>query len=83
MLIWYKELEQDERLLKYATDYANALLKIQDPQGFSLHGWTQKHLNHYRHYNNRPKLLSRQLFCSSCLTVTNDASVQNCCTESH
>lgn len=34
MLTWYQELEQDKRLLTYATDYANALLKIQDPQGF-------------------------------------------------
>ncbi|MBX3257617.1 MAG: hypothetical protein KF862_26050 [Chitinophagaceae bacterium] len=34
MLTWYKELEQDQRLLAYATAYANALLKIQDAQGF-------------------------------------------------
>lgn len=34
MLTWYKELEKDERLLTYATNYANALLKLQDAQGF-------------------------------------------------
>jgi len=34
MLNWYKELEKDERLLTYVTTYANALLKLQDAQGF-------------------------------------------------
>ena len=34
MLCWYEELEQDERLLKYAQKYADALLKYQDEKGF-------------------------------------------------
>lgn len=34
MLLWYKELEKDERLLTYVTNYANALLKTQDAKGF-------------------------------------------------
>ena len=34
MLNWYEELEKDERLLDYATSYADALLDIQDTDGF-------------------------------------------------
>ena len=34
MLTWYEELEKDNRLLAYTTRYADALLKLQDPQGF-------------------------------------------------
>jgi hypothetical protein len=34
MLRWYEELEQDDRLLSYAVDYAEALMKIQDSKGF-------------------------------------------------
>lgn len=38
MLTWYSELEKDERLLTYATQYADALLKLQDNKGF-FPGW--------------------------------------------
>jgi hypothetical protein len=34
MLTWYDELEKDERLLQYAKAYADALVKIQDKEGF-------------------------------------------------
>lgn len=34
MLNWYEELEQDKRLLDYATIYADALIGIQDAAGF-------------------------------------------------
>ena len=34
MLQWYEELEKDERLLDYAKDYANSLLKLQSQEGF-------------------------------------------------
>ena len=34
MLRWYEELEQDERLLAYATRYGDALLRLQDTRGF-------------------------------------------------
>ena len=34
MLRWYDELEKDPRLLDYARTYANALLRIQRPDGF-------------------------------------------------
>ncbi len=38
MLIWYMELEKDKRLVDYAVSYADALLKIQDEEGF-FPGW--------------------------------------------
>jgi len=38
MLNWYEELENDERLLEYATTYADALIEIQDENGF-FPGW--------------------------------------------
>ncbi len=38
MLRWYEELESDARLLKYAENYADALIKIQYPNGF-FPGW--------------------------------------------
>lgn len=34
MLTWYNELEKDKRLLDYAASYAEALLGIQDDEGF-------------------------------------------------
>lgn len=38
MLTWYDELEKDSRLLDYATRYADALIKIQNKDGF-FPGW--------------------------------------------
>ncbi|WP_156889694.1 hypothetical protein [Paenibacillus harenae] len=34
MVKWYEELEQDERLLQYAVDYADALIGLQDERGY-------------------------------------------------
>ena len=34
MLTWYEDLEKDERLLEYAKNYGDKLLKLQDEQGF-------------------------------------------------
>lgn len=34
MLTWYDELEKDERLVQYARNYADALLALQDSDGF-------------------------------------------------
>ncbi|MDD3744009.1 MAG: hypothetical protein PHX54_10345, partial [Lentimicrobiaceae bacterium] len=34
MLCWYDELEKDERLLEYARNYGDGLLKYQDEKGF-------------------------------------------------
>ncbi len=49
MLRWYDELEKDERLLRYAEQYARSLLNIQSENGF-FPGWldlhTQKPMDH-------------------------------------
>lgn len=34
MLVWYNELEKDKRLLDYAKRYADALIRLQDSDGF-------------------------------------------------
>ncbi len=41
MLRWYEELEQDERLLAYASSYAEALLALQDEKGY-FPAWLDK-----------------------------------------
>ncbi|WP_052353861.1 hypothetical protein [Neobacillus jeddahensis] len=41
MLRWYEELEQDERLLFFAIDYADSLLTIQDKKGY-FPAWLDK-----------------------------------------
>ena len=38
MLIWYDELEHDERLKEYCTRYAHRLISLQDEEGF-FPGW--------------------------------------------
>lgn len=55
MLRWYDELEKDDRLLKYAEDYANALLEIQYSDGF-FPGWLDlETLEPKEHLNNSPE----------------------------
>jgi hypothetical protein len=41
MLRWYEELEKDDRLLAYAVNYADALLKLQDEKGY-FPAWLDK-----------------------------------------
>ncbi len=38
MLLWYDELEKDQRLLDFTINYADALLKLQDSKGY-FPGW--------------------------------------------
>lgn len=38
MLVWYEELEKDERLLTYAVNFGERLLTLQDEQGY-FPGW--------------------------------------------
>lgn len=55
MLRWYDELEKDSRLLDYAEDYAEALLKIQFEDGF-FPGWLDlKTFKPMNHLNNSPE----------------------------
>lgn len=55
MLQWHHELEADERLLRYAEDYAAALLRVQQPNGF-FPGWLDLHtLQPMQHLNTSPE----------------------------
>lgn len=55
MLRWYEELEHDERLLRYAEDYAEALLRIQYPDGY-FPGWLHlETLEPMYHLNDSPE----------------------------
>ncbi len=55
MLRWYDELEKDERLLKYAEEYAGALLKVQSFNGF-FPGWLDcETLQPMQHLNDSPE----------------------------
>ncbi len=55
MLRWHEELEKDARLLAYARDYADALLRVQTPDGF-FPGWLDtKTLQPMQHLNRSPE----------------------------
>ncbi|WP_352423350.1 hypothetical protein [Proteiniphilum sp.] len=55
MLRWYDELEKDERLLRYAEQYAGSLLGIQSESGF-FPGWLDLHtLQPMAHLNESPE----------------------------
>ena len=55
MLRWYDELEKDNRLLRYAEDYAQSLIKIQYQNGF-FPGWLDlETLEPKEHLNNSPE----------------------------
>jgi hypothetical protein len=55
MLLWYSELEQDQRLLDYAMRYADALVEIQFENGF-FPGWLDmKTLSPLEHLNESPE----------------------------
>lgn len=55
MLVWFDELEKDQRLLEFASNYANALVKTQDDDGF-FPGWLDKEtLEPMEHLNKSPE----------------------------
>ncbi|PKQ44449.1 glycoside hydrolase family protein [Confluentibacter flavum] len=55
MLTWFDELEKDERLLNYASTYADALLNTQDMEGF-FPGWiSTDSLEPMQHLNRSPE----------------------------
>lgn len=52
MLLWYSELEQDKRLLSYTEKYADALIQIQDEEGF-FPAWLNNETFEPMHHLNR------------------------------
>jgi hypothetical protein len=72
MLTWYDELEKDDRLLKYATAYADALVKIQDNDGF-FPGWlTVDSLQPKDHLNQSPETSMSVTFLLKQYELTNN-----------
>ena len=76
MLRWYEELEQDSRLLDYAQDYADALLKIQYANGF-FPAWLDLHtLAPKAHLNDSPETSMSVTFLLKLAEITGNQSYQ-------
>lgn len=74
MLRWYDELEKDERLLKYATRFANSLIELQDEEGF-FPGWLSKeNLEPMEHLNRSPETAMSVTFLLKMHELTGDKS---------
>ncbi|MGZ5191062.1 MAG: hypothetical protein ACXWCZ_08560 [Flavisolibacter sp.] len=55
MLTWFEELEKDERLVSYAVTYADALIKLQDGDGFFPAWLSQENFSPLTHLNQSPE----------------------------
>lgn len=72
MLMWYDELEKDERLLQYAADYGDALLTKQDKEGF-FPGWLSLDtLEPMEHLNRSPETSMSVTFLLKLFEITNE-----------
>ena len=70
MLLWYSELEQDQRLLEYTIRYADALTKIQFENGF-FPGWLEKEsLNPMEYLNESPESAMSVTFLLNLYEIT-------------
>ena len=70
MLLWYSDLEQDQRLLDYAMRYADALTEIQFENGF-FPGWLDKEtLNPLEHLNESPESAMSVTFLLNLYKIT-------------
>lgn len=54
MLVWYTELEKDERLLDYAVRFADRVIKMQDIDGF-YPAWVDENGVPFQHLNRSPE----------------------------
>lgn len=72
MLRWYDELDKDERLLSYARDYADALLKIQDDKGYFPAWLDLNTLKPMAHLNNSPETSLSATFLLKLYELTKD-----------
>lgn len=71
MLIWYCELEQDERLLRYALNYADRLLQLQDDRGF-FPGWIDDNGKGLGVLDDSPESAMSAAFLFLCRKITGD-----------
>ena len=72
MLRWYDELEKDPRLLTYARTYADALLKIQSPDGFFPAWLTLDSLHPMGTLDQSPETSMSVTFLLTLARLTND-----------
>lgn len=72
MLNWYDELEKDERLLKYAVKYGDALINIQDDEGFFPAWLSADSLQPMAHLNRSPETSMSVTFLLKLHKLTND-----------
>lgn len=72
MLVWYNELEKDRRLLNYAETYANALIRLQDKEGFFPAWLDLKELQPLQHLNRSPETSISVTFLLKLYAVTGD-----------
>lgn len=77
MLVWYGELEKDQRLLTYAKHYADALLKLQDTAGFFPAWLSLKNREPMDHLNQSPETSISVTFLLKLFAVTKDTRYRN------
>lgn len=76
MLTWYSELEQDQRLLNYATTYADALIGIQYEDGF-FPAWLSPELSPMEHLNKSPESAMSVTFLLNLHRITENPKYLN------
>ncbi|MEE6188082.1 hypothetical protein [Niabella digestorum] len=72
MLVWYNELEQDHRLLSYAKNYADALIQLQDAEGFFPAWMNLETLQPMEHLQQSPETSVSVTFLSAMYKATGD-----------
>jgi len=77
MLVWYSELEHDQRLLEYAVTYADALIGIQSSDGF-YPAWLTPDFTPMDHLNRSPETAMSVTFLINLYKITkNDQYLQS------
>ena len=76
MLLWYDELEQDERLLHYVRKYAQTLLSLQDDRGF-YPAWVDERGKGMGVLDDSPESAMSAVFLFCCHKVLGDASYRD------
>lgn len=73
MMVWYSDLEKDARLLSYAKNYADALIKLQDSDGFFPAWLSLEHFKPLAHLNKSPETSASVTFLLKLYQITKDS----------
>lgn len=76
MLRWYQELEQDERLLRYAETYADRLLSLQDEKGY-FPAWIDREGRLLEPLRQSPESAASALFLLELYGITQNAAYRD------